>query len=93
VSVENCSGRYSPKVTINITADERQVTVRSTDVLELSNTRFLVVHGAEKECSIPWERISNLEFDEQEIISASSRPQSTTARHRILPFHLGKKVV
>jgi hypothetical protein len=93
VPVDNCPGRYASRGTICITVDESSVTIRPTDVLDLSDTRFLVVHGNDRACQIPWERISNLEFDEQALQAASSRPRTHPARHSIMPFPIGKKVV
>ncbi|MBZ5497253.1 MAG: hypothetical protein LAP85_12695 [Acidobacteriia bacterium] len=88
--VGNCPGHYTSKSTISITADDRQLTIRPTDVLDLSNPQFLVVHFNDRESTIPWDRISNLDFEEQEV--ATTKPLRTAA-HRMLSFPLGKKVV
>jgi len=91
--VENWPGHYSSKSTVSITADGRLVTIRPSDVLDLSNPEFLVVRANDSECTIPWDRISNLDFDEQGVKSSTQRQLVQTAGHRMLHFPLGKKVV
>ena len=91
--VENCPGRYTSKSTISITADQRNWVIRPSDVLDLSNPEFLVVHAGDRECAIPWDRISNLDFDEQGIPTTNQRPHTQTALNRMFHLPLGKKVV
>ena len=61
--VGNSPGHYTSKSTITITANEKQVTIRPSDVLKLSNPQCLIVQANGSECEIPWDRISNLDFD------------------------------
>jgi hypothetical protein len=90
--VANYPGRYASKGTINIiTIDRRQVTVGPTDVLDLSNPDFLVAHVHDREYVIPWDGISNLEFDEQGIRTEMAQPRIRAARRGLVPLHLGKK--
>jgi hypothetical protein len=90
--VGNCPGHYASKSAVFITADKRQISIRPTDVLDLSNPEFLVVHTSEGECNIQWDRISSLDFEEQEIVFAGSRSHVKTAPPRMLSFPVGKKV-
>lgn len=89
--VENRPGRYSSQNTICITVDEQQITIRPTDVLDLSNADFLIVHTGDSARSIPWARISKLDFEERQAPSLQ-QPQMGTAAHRMLHFPLGKKI-
>ena len=73
-AVMNRPGHYTTNGTISITTDDQRVTIRPTDVLDLSNPVFLVVHASDQECIIPWDRISNLDFEEQEIPATSQQP-------------------
>lgn len=91
--VGNCPGHYTSKSAIFIIADEQQISIRPTDVLDLSSPEFLVVHTSGGECVIQWDRISSLDFEEQEIIFAAPRSHVRTAPHRMLSFPVGKKVV
>jgi hypothetical protein len=91
--VGNCPGHYTSKSAVFITADEQQISIMPTDVLDLSNPEFLVVHTSEGECAMQWDRISHLDFEEQGIIFASPRSHVRTAPRRMLSFPLGKKVV
>jgi hypothetical protein len=92
--VSNTPGHYTSKSTINITACEQQITIRPTDVLDLSNAEFLVVHTNAGQRSIAWDRISILDFEEPEISPAiSQRQQFAASAQRLSPFHLGKKAV
>jgi hypothetical protein len=91
--VGNCPGHYASKSAVFITADEQQISIRPTDVLDLSNSECLVVHTSEGERVIQWDRISNLDFEEQGIVFAGPRSRVRTAPHRMLSFPAGKKVV
>jgi hypothetical protein len=92
--VSNTPGHYTSKSTISITACEQQVTIRPTDVIDLSNPEFLVVQTDAGEHSIAWNRISSLDFEEQGVgPAASQRQQFAASAHRVSPFHLGKKAV
>jgi hypothetical protein len=90
--VENSPGHYSLNSTICITADGQKVNIRPSDVLDLSNPDFLVIHGDDRACTIPWDRISNLDFEERQIPPAQ-QPQMRAAAHRLLHIPLGKKTV
>ncbi len=91
--VENSPGHYTSKSTISITADQRQWTIRPCDILDLSNPEFLVVGAGEKESAIPWERISNLDFEEQPVPLPNERPHPQAAPARMFHLPLGKKAV
>jgi hypothetical protein len=91
--VSNCPGHYTSKSTISITANEQSITIRPTDVLDLSNPEFLVVHANGGKCTVPWDGISNLDFEEQTVAAAGQRTRSRSAVQRMLPVQLGKKVV
>jgi hypothetical protein len=89
--VENSPGCYTAKSTIYLTVGEQQVTVRPTDLLDLLDQEFFVVHANEIARRIPWDQIVKLEFEEQESTTTFERPHNTTAAHRMLHFPLGKK--
>jgi hypothetical protein len=90
--VENCPGHYTSKSTINITADSQCVIIKPGDVLDLSNPEYLVVRTDDGECTVVWDRISNLDFEEQGVTITNQRPRLRTAANRMLHFPLGKKV-
>ena len=90
----NSPGHYTSKNTITITANEKQVTIRPTDVLNLSNPEYLIVQTNGDRCEIPWDRISNLDFEEQSSPAIENkRHHMAASAHRMLSFPLGKKVV
>jgi hypothetical protein len=92
--VINQPGHYTSKSTITITVNEHQVTIRPTDILNLSNPEYLIVHKDGSECEVPWDRISCLDFEEQEIPNAGDRRRPVAvSSHRVLSYPLGKKVV
>ena len=91
--VSNSPGHYTSKSSVFISAGEQQISILPTDVLDLSNPEFLVVHTSKGECDIQWDRISNLDFEEQGIVFASPRSRVRTAPHQMLSFPVGKKVV
>ena len=91
--VGNSPGHYTSKSTITITANETQVTIRPSDVLNLSNPQYLIVQANGSECEIPWDRISNLDFEEQESHAIENpRRHMAASANRMLSFPLGKKV-
>ncbi len=92
--VGNSPGHYTSKSTITITAMEKEITIRPTDVLNLSNPEYLIVQTNGCECEIPWDRISSLDFEEQATPAMENQRQHLAASaHRMLSFPLGKKVV
>jgi hypothetical protein len=92
--VFNCPGHYTSKGPITIAVDGQEVTIRPADVLDLSNAEFLVVHtNDDRNYRIAWERITNLDFEEQGMPSPSERLRMRTAVHRMLPFPMGKKLI
>jgi len=91
--VDNCPGHYASKSTISVTVDERQVIIKPVDVLDLSNPQFLIVRSGDRECSVSWDNISRLDFEEESVPAASPRTQVRTFDHTILPFPVGKKAV
>ena len=91
--VESCPGRYTSNKTVSVVADERHVTIRPTDVLDLSNPELLIIRAGERENTIPWARISSLEFDELDFSFIPKKAPVRTASQRMIHFPLGKKVV
>jgi hypothetical protein len=92
--VVNQPGHYTSRSTITITVNERQVTIRPTDILNLSNPEYLIVQKDGGECEVPWDRISCLEFEEQGLPTTGDHPRHIAlSGHRVLSYPLGKKVV
>jgi len=91
--VESSPGRYTSNRTVSVVADERHVTIRPTDVLDLSNPELLIIQSGDRERTISWERISSLEFDEQDLSFTPKKTQVRNASQRMLHFPLRKKVV
>ena len=92
--VVNSPGHYTSKSTITITADGKQITIRPSDVLNLSNAECLIVQTSEAECSILWDRISGLDFEEHGAPAIlSQRKHLVASAHRMMSLPLGKKVM
>jgi len=89
--VSNCPGHYTSKNTICVIADDRQVTIQSADVLDLSNPEFLVVQKNGNQSMIRWDRITSLEFDEPVMTTAAERRHVRATADRFL--YAGKKAV
>jgi hypothetical protein len=91
--VDNRPGHYASKSTISVTVDEKQVIIKPVDVLDFSNPQFLIVRSGDRECSISWDKISGLDFEEESVPAASPRARVKTFDHTILHFPVGKKAV
>ncbi len=92
--VLNQPGHYTSKSTITITASEQQLKIEPTDILNLSNPDYLIVHKEGSEFELPWDRISNLEFEERIAPTAGDQRRAVAmSSPRILSYPLGKKVV
>lgn len=92
--VVNSPGHYTSKSTITISADQKQITIRPTDVLNLANPDYLIVLTNGTECAILWDRISGLDFEEQGApATVIPRTRVAASARRMMSFPLGKKVV
>jgi len=91
--VNNCPGQYASKSTISVIADEKQVIIKPIDVIDLSNPQFLIVRSGDRERNISWDKISNLDFEEESVPEVSPRTQVRSFAHAILHFPVGKKAV
>jgi hypothetical protein len=92
--VSNCPGHYTCKSTINMTMGDQQIMIRPVDVLDLASPEHLTIRtDDEQEFRIPWERITGLDFEEEEFAAFTKQPHLRPTPHRMLPFPAGKKLV
>jgi hypothetical protein len=91
--VSNCPGHYTSKSTISLTAREQQLTIRPTDILDLSNAEFLVVQFDELESRIAWDKIIRLDFEETEIAPIGPHSQLQDSAQWMMHFSLRKRAV